>query len=93
MARIPIKDCDCIDWPCCEHADSFVYTGADAVEMAEEDFRRGSDEQPDDCVEAGVCFVCGEEVEHCTCREEPRTEYEEDTPLGQALADGCEIDC
>lgn len=33
MAKIPVRDCCCEDWPCCEHADNYALTGQDALDV------------------------------------------------------------
>ena len=52
--RYPIRDCQCIDWPCCEHADNFPpepedccpYCGyPDCCGDCEQDYY---DDEPDD---------------------------------------------
>jgi hypothetical protein len=39
MARVPIRSCGCIDWPCCGHTDVML-TGQDALDAHEDDLDR-----------------------------------------------------
>lgn len=54
MAKIPLQECNCEDWPCCEHADSFALTEQDAIVAYEDDYDRYLNgpifsDDPDDC--------------------------------------------
>lgn len=96
MARIPIKSCGCEDWPCCEHADDFALTGADAIEAIEEERLAGIDEDPGQwtCEQCGgVNSTFDGECQWCDKEETPRSDYENDTPMGQQYGDGFEPDC
>ncbi len=74
MARYRVRDCGCIDWPCCEHADNFALTDEDAADCCcpycgdPECFGQCEDQYPDE--------------DDCPDESAPAIEDYGDTPMG-----------